>query len=76
MTVDEYFRMLEPELYGLYFDYDEDGKLMHITKGVTHGAVEIFYIYKNGWNGNESDRPRYMLEVDLGWGVTLYRFGS
>ena len=74
MTVDEYFRELEPDLYGLYFDYDGDGKLMHNYTGVTHGGVHRFYIYKNDWIGYESDSPMYMLEVDYGWGVTFYRF--
>ena len=74
MTVDEYFRELEPDLYGLYFDYDEDGRLMYIFTGVTHGGIHTFYIYKNNRNGYESDRPLYMLEVDPGWGVTFYRF--
>lgn len=74
MTVAEYLMEMEPELYGLYFDYDEDGKLMHIITGVNHGSLNQFYLYQKGWNGDESDRPLYMLEVDYGWGVTFYRF--
>ena len=74
VTVVEYLTGLEPDLYGLYFDYDEDGKLMHIFTGVTHGGLNQFYLYQKGWNGDESDRPLYMLEVDYGWGVTFYRF--
>ena len=73
-TVDEYFREMEAELYGLSFHYDEDGKLMHIGTGVTHGGIDNFYIYKKGWREDEYYRPLYMLEVDPGWGVTFYRF--
>lgn len=55
------------------YTYEEE-KLLHMIEDNNHGRVERFYIYKQDWEGNQSDTPRYMLELDPGWGVTLYSF--
>lgn len=71
-TIDDHFRAMELEgIYAVYFDY-EDGQLMHMLQGLTHGSVDRFYFYKSG---DYSYRcGPYMLEVDHGWGVSLYKF--
>ena len=71
-TIDDYFGAMELDgIYSVSFDY-EDGQLVHMYQGLTHGSVDRFYFFKSGdrsyWWGS------YMLEVDHGWGVTLYKF--
>ena len=64
-TIDNYFRAMElDETHSVSFDY-EDGRLMHMYQGLTHGSVDRFYFNRS--------RP-YMLEVDHGFGVSLYKF--
>ena len=70
-TIDDYFGALElDEIHSVSFDY-EDRQLAHMYQGLNHGSVDRFYFRKNGdapWYGS------YMLEIDHGWGVTLYKF--
>ena len=69
-TIDDYFGAMEPDdFHSVSFDY-EDGQLMHMYQGLTHGSVDRFYFFKSG---KYSYGP-YMLEVDHGWGVSLYKF--
>lgn len=72
-TIEEYFQALGlvdvEDIHSVSFDYDADGKLTHMYQGVTHGSVDRFYIYREGWG-----IPSYLLEVDHGWGVTFYKF--
>ena len=63
-TIDDYFSALELDgIHSVSFDY-EDGKLVHMYQGLTHGSVDRFYINRGAC---------YMLEVDHGWGVTFYK---
>lgn len=71
-TVDDYFGAMElDEIHSVSFDY-EDGRLVHMEQGLTHGSADRFYFYKSGDHSYRCGP--YMLEVDHGWGVTLYRF--
>ena len=71
-TIDNYFDALELDgIYSVFFDY-EDGKLVHMCQGLTHGSVDRFYFYK-AYDQSYRCGP-CMLEVDHGWGVTFYRF--
>ena len=71
-TIDDYFGAKEPdEIHSVSFDY-EDGELVHMEQRLAHGSVDRFYFYKYG---DQSYRcGPCMLEVDHGWGVSLYRF--
>lgn len=71
-AIDDYFGAMELEgIYAVSFDY-EDGQLVHMEQGRTHGGVDRFYFYRSG---DYSYRcGSYMLEVDHGWGVSLYKF--
>lgn len=70
--IDDYFEAMELEgIYAVSFDY-EDGQLMHMKQGLTHGSVDRFYFFKRG--DRSSWWGPYMLEVDHGWGVSLYKF--
>lgn len=71
-AIDDYFGAMELEgIYAVSFDY-EDGQLVHMEQGLTHGGADRFYFYRSG---DYSYRcGSYMLEVDHGWGVSLYKF--
>ena len=71
-TIDDYFGAMDPdEIHSVSFDY-EDGKLVHMEQRLTHGSVDRFYFHKDGAAYRFGP---YMLEVDHGRGVSLYRFG-
>lgn len=70
-TIDDYFGAMElDEIHSVSFDY-EDGELVHMEQGLAHGSVDRFYFYKSGAAYRAGP---CMLEVDHGWGVSLYRF--
>lgn len=69
-TIDDWFRAMElDEIHAVSFDY-EDGQLVHMEQGLTHGVADRFYFF----NRDNYSYGAYMLEVDYGWGATLYRF--
>ncbi len=68
-TIEEYFEAAERD--DVLFDY-EDGALVHLYEGRPHGGVDRFYFSHSG--DDVCRNGAYLLEVDHGWGVTLYRF--
>lgn len=62
-TIDDYFEAMDLD-QSVSFDY-ENGQLMHMEQGLTHGSVDRFYFYKSGDHGYRCGP--YMLEVDHGW---------
>lgn len=74
-TIVEYFTKIEKEYDETFTEFVyEDEKLVYMTEERNHGCVWRFYIYKQDWEGNEGGEPRYMLEIDPGWGVMFYSF--
>lgn len=74
-TIIEYFNQIE-KTYGETFTQFvyQDEQLMYMTEWRNHGSVLRFYIYRQNWEGTINAEPRYMLEIDPGWGVMFYSF--